>query len=96
MKTKTIKSDPDKLTEKHHNLTHSDNQKVISHVMRDKDEWVLHTIMIKDCNTPFKFRRKDKYLSLKGARVNITYYPTTESVSGIEFEIMSVVRIKRA
>lgn len=91
-----IKSDPAKLVDQHAQLTHSEDQKVISHVMRDKGEWVLHTVMIEGCDVPFKFKRKDKYLSLKGARVNMTYYPTTEEVSGISFEMMNVVRIKRA
>lgn len=96
MKIKTITSDPNKLIDKHRNLIHSENQKVLSHIMRDKEEWVLHTVMIEGCDAPFKFKRKEKYLSLKGARVNMTYYPATESVSGMDFEIMSVVRIKRA
>ncbi len=94
---KTIKqSDPDKLIKKHQELTHSEAVKVISHVQRNKDEWIINTVMIEDCEVPFKFKRKQEYKDLKGARVNITYYPTVEVVAGLDFDIMNVVRIKRA
>jgi len=91
-----MQSDPDKLIKKHQQLTHSDHVKVVSHVQRDKAEWVLNTVMIEDCEVPFKYKRKQQYKSLKGARVNITYYPAIEVVAGMNFEIMSVVRIKRS
>lgn len=91
-----MKSDPDKLTKKHQELTHSELVKVVSHVQRDKDEWIINTVMIEDCEVPFKFKRKQKYKDLKGARVNITYYSSVEVVAGMDFEIMNVVRIKRA
>ncbi|MFK5915249.1 MAG: hypothetical protein QM484_12835 [Woeseiaceae bacterium] len=92
----TKQSDPDKLVKKHESLTHSDAVKVVSHVQRDKAEWVLNTVMIEDCDVPFKYKRKQQYQSLKGARVNITYYPTVEVVAGMQFEIMTVVRIKKS
>ena len=41
-------------------------------------------------------KRTKKYKSLQGARVNLTYYPTTDSVAGIDFEVMKVVRIRRS
>ena len=91
-----MQSDASKLVKKHQELTHSEMVKVISHVQRDKDEWVINTVMIEDCEVPFKFKRKQQYKNLKGARVNVTYYPTTEVVAGLEFEIMNVVRIKVA
>ena len=91
-----MQSDPDKLVKKHQQLTHSEMVKVVSHVQRDKDEWVLNTVMIEDCDVPFKYKRKRQYKSLTGSRVNMTYYPTTEIVAGMEFEIMNVVRIKIA
>lgn len=94
---KAIKqSDPSKLIKKHQELTHSEAVRVISHVQRDKDEWILNTVMIEDCEAPFKFKRKQQYKNLKGARVNITYYPTVEVVAGLDFDIMNVVRIKIA
>jgi hypothetical protein len=94
---KTLKpSDPDKLIKKHQALTHSDAVKVISHIQRDKAEWVLNTIMIENCEVPFKYKRKQQYQSLKGARVNMTYYATIEVVAGLDFEIMNVVRIKKS
>jgi len=89
-----MQSDPTKLVKKHEGLTHSDAVKVVSHVQRDKAEWVLNTVMIEGCEVPFKYKRKKQYKNLKGARVNITYYPTIEVIAGLEFEVMSVVRIK--
>jgi hypothetical protein len=56
---------------------------------------VLHSVMVDGCDVPFKYKRKSKYQSLKGARVNITYYPAQEVVAGINFEIIRVVPIKR-
>lgn len=91
-----MKSDPKKLVEKNQNLIHSEMMKVISHVQREQGEWILHTVMVEGCDVPFKFRRKGNYQSLNGARVNMTYYPDSESVAGMAFEIMKVVRIKRA
>ena len=90
-----MQSDPQKLVEKHSSLTHSELMKVMSHVQRHQDDWILHTIMVEGCNVPFKFKRKSKYQSLKGARVNMTYYPTQETIAGIDLEVMKVVRIKR-
>jgi hypothetical protein len=66
-----------------------------THVQREQGEWILHTLMVEGCDVPFKFKRKGKYLSLKGARVNITYYLEQQVVAGITFEVMEVVRIKR-
>lgn len=71
-------------------------QKVVSHVQRIKDGWVLNTVLIEDCDVPFKYKRKEQYKSLKGARVNITYYPAKEVIAGMEFEVMTVVRIRQA
>jgi len=90
-----MQSDPKKLVEKHSSLTHSELMKVTSHVQRNQGDWILHTLMVEGCNVPFKFKRKSKYQSLKGARVNMTYYPTQETVAGIDLEVMKVVRIKR-
>lgn len=91
-----MKSESEKLVQKHRQLTQSDNMKVTSHVQRDEGEWVRNTIMIENVDVPFMYRRKQQYQSLKGARVNITYYPTTESIAGMEFETMKVVRLKRS
>ena len=91
-----MQSDPGKLVKKHQQLTHSEMVRVVSHVQREKDDWILNTVMIEDCDIPFKYKRKKKYKNLKGARVNLTYYPAKEVVAGMEFEIMSVVRIKVA
>lgn len=86
--------EPEKLIKKHEKLTHSDIMKITSHVQREKDGWFLNTLMIDGCDAPFKYKRKKKYKNLQGQRVNLTYYANTESVAGIEIEIMSVVRIR--
>lgn len=90
-----MRSDPDKLTKKHQNLIHSDFKKVVSHTQREKDGWYINSIMIEGCDVPFKYKRKQPYKSLaKGQRINLTYYPQVETVAGLEFEYMKVVRIK--
>ena len=91
-----MRSNPDKLIKKHKNLTHTDMVKVVSHIQRDDGPWIINTIMIDDCDVPFKFKRKTPYKNIKGQRVNLTYYPGTETVAGIDFEVMNVVRIKIA
>ena len=89
-----MKSDPEKLLNKHHELVHSEMKKVASHVQRDTGEWIINTVMIEDCNVPFRYKRKRRYKDLTGARVNLTYYPCTEMMGGMEVEVMHVVRIK--
>ncbi|MDO6445626.1 hypothetical protein Q4493_07540 [Colwellia sp. 1_MG-2023] len=83
-----------KLINKHQDLVHSENLKVISHVQREVDDWILNTIMIDNLDVPFKYKRKKLYQTLKGQRVNMTYYPSSESVAGFDIEIMNVVRVK--
>lgn len=83
-----------KLITKHDKLVHSENMKVNSHVQRESDEWILNTLMLEGLDVPFKYKRKKIYKSLKGQRVNLTYYPDEETIAGFEIEIMSVVRIK--
>lgn len=85
-----------KLLKTHQNLVHSEMVKVVSHVQRDTREWVLNTLMIDGCDVPFKYKRKKKYRNIEGQRVNLTYYPSKESVAGMEMEVMKVVRIKVA
>lgn len=92
MKNKSV----EKLLNTHQKLTHSEMVTVVSHVQRDTKEWVINTLMIEGCDVPFKYRRKKMYKNIKGQRVNLTYYPVTESVAGIEMETMKVVRIKIA
>ena len=80
----------------HEKLIHSEQLKVVSHVQRDTKDWILNTVMIEGYDVPFKYKRKKMYKNIKGQRVNLTYYPTIESVAGIDMEIMKVVRIKIA
>lgn len=90
-----MQSDPLKLINKHKKLTHSEMKKVISHTQREKDGWFINSIMIEGCDIPFKYSRKTQYKQLnKGQRINLTYYPQTETVAGLNFETMKVVRIK--
>lgn len=89
-----MQSDSKKLVKKHQNLTHTENVRVTSHVQRSKGDWIINTVMIEDCTAAFRYKRKKQYKNLKGARVNLTYYPANEAVAGVEFEIMNVVRIK--
>jgi hypothetical protein len=89
-------SDPEKLLEKHRKLVHSDMQKVMSHVQREEGNWLINTLMIEGCDVPFKYKRKKRYKSLNGQRVNLTYYPSVDVVAGFEMETMVVVRIKVA
>ena len=89
-------SDTKKLLSKHQQLNQLDMAKVTSHVQRQKDEWVLNTVMLEGYDVPFQYRRKKSYRNLKGARVNLTYYPKTKAVAGVEFEVMHVVRIRRS
>ena len=88
------KPTPEKLLKKHQQLNHTDTLKVKSHMQREKGGWVLHTLMVEGVDAPFKFKRKEKYKSLQGQRVNMTYYREIETVAGFELEIMKVVRIK--
>jgi len=89
-------SDPDKLLKKHADLVHSSDMKVASHVQRQEGDWIINTVMIEGYDVPFRFKRKKAYRNVKGARVNMTYYPDRVCVAGIEMEIMNVVRIKIA
>lgn len=86
----------DNMLKRHQELTHSMDMKVCSHVQRETDEWVVHTLMLEDVDVPFVFKRKKRYQSLVGANVNLTYYPSVREVAGFEMEQMNVVRVKRA
>jgi hypothetical protein len=91
-----MSTDLKKLIKKHHELIHSDMQKVVSHVQRDTTDWIINTIIIEGYEVPFRFKRKQPYKNVEGRRVNLTYYPAKETVAGIEMEVMNVVRIKIA
>jgi hypothetical protein len=89
-----MKTVADKLTAAHKDLTHTDEIKVVSHVQREDDDWIINTLMLEGVTVPFKYKRKKLYKSLIGNRVNITYYTAIEKVAGFEIEVMNVVRIK--
>ena len=84
------------LLKQHQKLVHTDNIKVVSHVQRESDEWLVNTIMLDNVDVPFKYKRKKLYKSLAGQRVNITYYPDQETIAGFNMEVMRIVRIKIA
>jgi len=89
-----MKTSPEKLVKKHQQLTHSEMMKVTSHVQRNDGDWIINTLMIEGCEVPFKYKRKKPYKNLKGQRINLTYYPSTDTVAGMEFDVMNVIRIK--
>ena len=89
-----MQSETDKLLKRHEKLVQSDLQKVLSHVQRRDGDWILNTLMVEGCGVPFKYKRKRPYKNLSGRRVNLTYYPATEEVAGLAFEVMNVVRVK--
>ena len=91
-----MKSDVNKLLKKNEQLNQLDSAKVISHVQRDSGDWVKNTLMLEGHSVPFKYNRKKRYRSLQGGSVNLTYYPQSEQVVGMEFESMKVVRIRRS
>jgi len=74
-------------------LIHSTMKKVESHVQRPVGSWIHNTVLLEGHEVPFKYKRQKKYRSLKGARVDLIYYPSTEQVAGIDFEVMNVVKI---
>lgn len=85
-----------KLLEKHRELVHSNMKKVVSHVQRQDGEWIINTLLIEGTDVPFRYKRRKRYKDLKGARVDMTYYATTERVAGVEMEVMNVVQIHRS
>lgn len=91
-----MKSDVKKLLKKNEQLNQLDSVKVASHVQREKGEWFVNTLMLEGYDVPFKYSRQKKYKNLQGASVNLTYYPKTENVAGMEFEYMKVIRIRRS
>jgi len=78
---------------KNNKLVHSTMQKVESHVQRQADGWLINTVLLEGFDVPFKYKRQKKYRSLKGARVDLIYYPSVEQVAGINFEVMNVIKI---
>ena len=89
-----MRTEVDKLLARHEQLVHSERKRVVSHVQRQSKDWLINTIMLEDYSVPFRFKRKRPYKNLKGAYVNLTYYPNKEVVAGIEMEVMNVVRIR--
>lgn len=89
-----MKSEAEKLLKKHEKLNHLEMSRVVSHVQRESGEWFHNTLMIEGCDVPFKYKRKKRYQSTQGQRVNLTYYLSSEEVAGVEFEVMKVVRIR--
>lgn len=81
---------------KHDKLVHSEAMKVASHVQRQTGDWFMNTLMLEGHDVPFQYKRQKKYKSLAGGLVNLTYYPETRTVAGIDMEVMKVVRVRRA
>ncbi len=82
-----------KLLAENEQLIHSKMQKVTSHVQRQNGDWYLNTLLLDGYEVPFKYKRQKQYKSLKGARVDLIYYPSIEQVAGIDFEYMKVIKV---
>jgi hypothetical protein len=91
-----MKSDPKRLLKRHDELVHSDGLKVVSHVQRASGDWFLNTLMLEGYDVPFQYKRRKKYKNLQGGLVNLTYYPSSMEVAGMDVEVMKVVRVRRA
>ncbi len=89
-----MRSDPKKLLTRHQKLIHSELLKVESHVQRASGDWIINTVMVTGSTVPFRFKRKQQYRDLTGARVNLTYYISSECVAGLAVDVFNVVRIK--
>jgi hypothetical protein len=85
-----------KLISRNTDLNHLEDARVVSHVQREQDDWVINTLMIDGYDVPFRYSRKKTYKSLQGARVNLTYYAQVKQLAGMDFEVMKVVRIRRS
>jgi len=72
----SVVSDPKKLLNKHEKLVHSENVKVASHVQRESGDWFINTVMIENIDVPFRYKRKQRYKSLSGARVSPVHAST--------------------
>ncbi len=90
------RNDVKKLLSSHEKLNQTDRLKVVSHVQRNDGEWYVNTIMVEGVETPFRYKRKQEYQSLKGSYVNMTYYSDRETVAGMEMQVMTVVRIRKS
>ena len=91
-----MKSDVNKLLKKNEKLNQLDSVKVLSHVQRPSGDWIKNTLMLEGYDVPFIYMRNKQYKNLQGGQVNLTYYPQTEKVAGMEMETMKVVRIRRS
>lgn len=85
-----------KLLNENEKLVHSRMQKVESHVQRQAGNWIQNTVLLAGYEVPFKYKRQKMYKSLKGARVNLIYYPEIEQIAGFDFEVMNVIKINIA
>ena len=71
----SMKSESEKLTKKHPNLTHSEMMKVTSHVQRESGQWIVNTIMVEGCEAPFRYKRKQLYKKKRSAcKFNLLSY----------------------
>jgi hypothetical protein len=86
--------DVKKLLGMHEMLVHSERKRVLSHVQRQSGDWIINTLVLDVYAVPFRFKRRKPYKNLNKMFVNLTYYPTTETVADIEVEMMNVVRIR--
>ena len=84
-----------KLLSENEQLVHAQNQKIESHVQRQDGDWIINTIMLEGYSVPFRYKRRRRYKSLKGAQVDIIYYADVEQIARMDFEYMKVIKIQR-
>ena len=56
-----MKRSIDKLLKKNSELNQLDFVKVLSHVQRETNGWILNTLLLDGYDVPFKYRRKQAY-----------------------------------
>lgn len=91
MKVKTTKQ----LLAENDQLVHATMQTVRSHVQRREGDWILNTVMLEGQEVPYKYKRRKKHPSLRGARVDVIFYPDVEVIARMQFDCMRVIRIQR-
>ena len=47
---------------------------------KNEGDWIVNTLMVEGCTAPFRSKRKQAYKNTRGQRVNLTYYPGSETV----------------
>ena len=82
-----MKNEVDRLLKRQELLVHSERKRIVFHAHRKTGEWIVNAVMREEDPGPFRFKRKTPHKNLKGMFVNLTSYPRTELVAGIDVEV---------